>query len=132
MINATVNLIGRVANPGALKAIGEHHKLGFRLAVDRRAKVDGEWQNVPTWWTVEIWGKDAEFVSKRIAKGMKVTVMGEPYSEEWTAADGGKRTDLRVRAITVDLPARTDAPASDPGAPPSPKPAAAGDDEPPF
>lgn len=135
MINAHVTLCGRIANPGALKPIGDHVKLGFRLAVDRRAKVDNEWQNVTTWWTVEIWGKDAEFLAKRIAKGSPVTVMGEPYSEEWTAADGTKRTDLRVRAHAVLMTrAATDAPAapaSDLGAPPSP-PAVGDSQEPPF
>lgn len=136
MINAHVTLCGRIAIPGALKSIGDHVKLGFRMAVDRRAKIGDEWKNVPTWWTVEIWGRDAEFLSTRIAKGVQVTVMGEPYSEEWTTREGEKRTDLRVRAHAVlmtraaaDAPAAT---ATDPGAPPSPKPAAAGDDEPPF
>jgi single-stranded DNA-binding protein len=138
MINAHVTLCGRIANPGGLKSIGDHVKLGFRMAVDRRTKIGDEWKNVPTWWTVEIWGRDAEYLATRIASGAQVTVMGEPYSEEWTTREGEKRTDLRVRAHAV-LMVRTaadappaPAPASDPRAPPSPKPAAAGDGETPF
>ena len=139
MINAHVTLSGRIANPGELKPVGDHVKLGFRLAVDRRAKVAGEWRSIPTWWTVEIWDKDADFRAKRIAKGLQVTVLGEPYSEEWTTREGEKRTDLRVRAHSVLLPPRAAVdpaaePASDPQAPPAPRPAPAADagDEPPF
>lgn len=138
MINATCTLVGRCAQPGELKYFGENPKLGLRLAVDRRAKVADKWENVTTWWTVEIWGKDAVFLHPRLAKGAAVTVIGEPYSEDWQTREGEKRTALRVRAHSILLHQRPaaaegsdDGPATDPAAPRSKAPAGEGD-EPPF
>lgn len=136
---------GRVGNHGELKFIGETCKFGFTLAANRREKVNNEWVDVPTWWTVEIWGKQAEYLAKKMIKGDPVTVVGEPYVEKWMTRDQQKRETLRLKASEVTIHARFQAsgsaqaetPAADPAGPPSEHPPrspapAGGDDEPPF
>lgn len=135
-------LYGHVGNPGELKTVGDTVKLGFTLATNRREKKGTEWIDVATWWTITVWGKRAETLAGKLSKGLPITVHGEPYLEEWTTTDGTKRQSLRLRAddlvIHAARPARAAAPAEDPAGPVSehpprsPRPATAGDEEPPF
>lgn len=83
-------LPGHVGNPGKLETVEGQLKFGFRLAVNRREKVDGAWVERVTWWTVTIWGKQAEWLSRRLVKGSGVTVIGEPYLDTWTKRDGSQ------------------------------------------
>lgn len=126
-------IVGHVGNPGALKPVGDTQKLGFTVASNRRVKVDGQWTDKPTWWTVTVWGKRAAWLADKIRKGSAVTVMGEPHVEEWTTKEGDKRQTARIEADDVALHDRHDSAASLPGEAARPAPAAeTGMDEAPF
>jgi single-strand DNA-binding protein len=74
-----------------------------------------------TWYECQLWGKRAETISKFLAKGAAVTVVGEPSSREWTSEKTGKSGvtfEIRVNEIVLlgkkDEPQREEAPPPEP------------------
>ena len=53
------------------------------------------------YYTVEYWGKPAEFVLPKLKGGTKVQVYGSMHMEEYNAKDGSKKTFPKVRATEV-------------------------------
>lgn len=88
----------------------------FSMATNERKKdKSGEFQDVPTWFRVTLWGKQAENASKFLAKGRQVYIEGRVSLEEWTDREGGTRqtlnvhgTDMRFIGSKGDAPARSD------------------------
>jgi single-strand DNA-binding protein len=70
---------------------------------ERRRDKGGEQQDVTTWFRVTVWGKQAETVSKYLAKGRSVYVEGRLHVEEWTDRDGKARHTLEVNASDVQF-----------------------------
>ncbi|HMO80132.1 MAG TPA: single-stranded DNA-binding protein [Pyrinomonadaceae bacterium] len=69
----------------------------FSMATnDRKRDKSGEYQDVPTWFRVTLWGKQAENASKYLAKGKQVYIEGRLSLEEWTDRDGNTRQTLQV------------------------------------
>ncbi len=69
----------------------------FSMATnDRKKDKSGEFQDVPTWFRVTLWGKQAENASKYLAKGRQVYIEGRVSLEEWTDRDGNTRQTLQV------------------------------------
>ena len=120
MSHANTTLTGFVAECGQLTPVGQTQYLGFRLATNRRAKVGAEWQDVPTWWSIRLWGDRAAGLAQRLAKGDYVFVSGEPFTEEWTGRDGHKRQTLRLDAKQVEIERKGTPKAAAPGAPGAP------------
>ena len=48
----------------------------LRLAVNERAKVNGEWGDVTNWFDVVCWGKTAELCGQYLNKGSSVFIVG--------------------------------------------------------
>ena len=84
----------------------------FTLASNERRKSStGEQQDITTWFRVKVWGKQAEAVSRYLAKGRSVYVEGRLHVEDWTDRDGKPRYTLEVNATDVhfiDSAARAD------------------------
>lgn len=91
----------------------------FSMATnDRKRDKSGEYQDVPTWFRVTLWGKQAENASKYLAKGKQVYIEGRLSLDEWTDRDGNTRQTLQVtgtdmRFIGTRGDAATDGPRSD-------------------
>ncbi|HYE64825.1 MAG TPA: single-stranded DNA-binding protein [Pyrinomonadaceae bacterium] len=68
---------------------------------ERRKDRAGEQQDLTTWFKVTVWGKQAEAVSKYLAKGRSVYVEGRLHVEEWTDREGKQRYTLEVNASDV-------------------------------
>ena len=102
-MHATATLIGRVGQVGEIAKAGDTDRIGFRLATDRRKNINGAWTDVPTWWGVEVYGRDAAYLHEHLATGQAVTVTGMPYLDEWATQAGEKRQTLRLRADKVIL-----------------------------
>ena len=70
---------------------------------ERRRDKAGEQQDITTWFRVNAWGRQAENVSKYLAKGRRVYVEGRLHVEEWTDRDGKQRYTLEVNASDVQF-----------------------------
>ncbi|MDA1044480.1 MAG: single-stranded DNA-binding protein [Verrucomicrobia bacterium] len=63
----------------------------------------GETVERPCFVDVVVWGKQAEACGRYLSKGRCVLVDGRLQYERWEAADGQKRSKLRVRAERVEF-----------------------------
>ena len=67
-----------------------------RVAVDQlRTTPDGERQEITTWFTVRVMGRQAEFAG-RLGKGTRVFVDGRLSISHYTSRDGEPRTGFDV------------------------------------
>src|SRR5438067_13770570 len=94
-------------------------------ATTRRRERDGEWADHTEWFSVTVFGRQAETLSERLMKGTRVYVEGRLESRQYETQNGGKGFSLDVIAnevLSLDPRQRTD----DFGAPGEFEPAAAG------
>lgn len=76
-------------------------KLG--VAVNDRAKnKDGEWEDVPNFFDVTVFGKRASTLSGRLAKGAKVHISGRLKWSQWEKG-GEKRSKVEIIANDVEF-----------------------------
>lgn len=69
----------------------------FSIATNERKKdKSGEYQDVPTWFRVTLWRKQAENAAKYLAKGRQVYIEGRLSLEEWTDREGNIQKTLNV------------------------------------
>ncbi len=79
----------------------------FSTAVSRRKGTGDQAKEVTTWFTVSVWGKQAETCNAVLTKGQKVLVEGELTPDEhggpriWTGQDGQPRASYEMRAQVV-------------------------------
>jgi single-strand DNA-binding protein len=118
--------------------------LNFSVAVQRRVKVDGQWQSVPIWTDVTLFGTRAEWLSERLKKGSHVEAYGELGIREYEGRDGKQHTQVELLARDVnplDKREQGEAPRTQQQrqggqgsyqAPPAPPPASYGEDDIPF
>lgn len=99
---ATCVLMGHITADVEIKHVADGQSFAkFSLAVDTRAKINGEWGKRTTFWRCTIWGKEAEWLARDAKKGALVLVEGEPYSEDYEK-DGQKKTSPHhVRCTTA-------------------------------
>lgn len=101
----SLNLIvleGRLTRDPELTAVnGGQEKCGFTIAVDRYAGKDKDKET--DFFTCEVWGQRAAFVSKYFHKGDGINVTGA-HTSRTVDKDGQKRTYWTVKCSTVDFP----------------------------
>ena len=139
----SITLIGRAGRDPEVKYF-EDGKLvaNFTLAVNGYKRDDE-----PDWFTLEIWGKQAQVAVDYVRKGSQIAVIGSVKLETWTdRSTGAERSKIKVRVYRLQLlgskrdsddgtttpattPARRQAPAGQPPAWDS-SPALEGDDIP--
>jgi single-strand DNA-binding protein len=64
---------------------------------------DGQKNERTEWFSVDLWGKQAESLTEFLRKGKQVLVEGRMSTEEWTDKDGQKRKTVKVRADRIVL-----------------------------
>src|SRR6266699_1996961 len=67
-------------------------------ATTRRRERDGEWADHTEWFSVTVFGRQAETLAERVAKGTRVYVEGRLESRQYDTQNGGKGFSLDVRA----------------------------------
>ncbi len=72
----------------------------FNLAVDRAKAKDAD-KSATDWITLIAWGKTAEFCSKYLAKGMKVSVEASARTNTWEDKDGHKHRVVEFPISTI-------------------------------
>jgi single-strand DNA-binding protein len=105
----------------------------FRLAVDQRVwDTDGWKDGEPSYFRVNVWRDQAEYVSRSLRKGARCVLSGRLKSRSWETPEGQRRSAVEVDADEVGLslrfaavgPAPAEAAAAEPA--PEPTPAKAG------
>ena len=97
------NGIGRLGFDPELKELGSHTKLGMRVAINRRAKINGEWGESTSWVSVSLWNERAKAMAKLLRKGSQIGIKGELDVHEYTKKDGTKGVEVRIENADVTL-----------------------------
>ncbi len=98
----TVTIVGRAGQDAEIKYFESGKvKTTFSLAVNRfDSKTKTE---VPDWFNIEVWDKQAEFAGEYIKKGREVAVDGRISISKWTDQTGEERERFLVVANQIRL-----------------------------
>lgn len=75
--------------------------LNLSVAVNRRAKVKGEWVDQPIWTDVTLFGKRCQWLHDNLQKGSLVEAVGELSVRTYEGRDGERRTQIELYAREV-------------------------------
>lgn len=77
----------------------------IRLAVNDRRKnaQTGQWEDMPNYVDVTMFGSRGEAVSRFLGKGKQIAVEGKLRWREWESQSGEKRSALEVVADDIEL-----------------------------
>ena len=83
----------------------------LRIAVNSRRKDEsGQWADKPNYFSVSVFGNQAESCSQYLSKGRPVAIDGRLDWREWQSQDGSKREAVEIVAESVQsLGSRGDA-----------------------
>ena len=100
----SVSIAGRLTRDAELKQAGYTTICEFCIAVNERRKNRNtdEWEDVPNYFDVLLFGKYAEAVAPRLLKGVKVFVDGRLHYSSWQAQDGTKRSKVTINADAIE------------------------------
>jgi single-strand DNA-binding protein len=96
---------GNLTREPELRQAGSTTVLQMGIAVNdrrRNAQTD-QWEDVPNYFDVLVWGTRGESLSRFLHKGMKVAVAGRLRWSSWTTNDGAKRSKVEIVADDVDF-----------------------------
>jgi single-strand DNA-binding protein len=68
-----------------------------RIAINKPGAKRDDGQ-APDWFTIEVWGQDAQTFMDQAKKGDRICVTGRVKTNKWTSKTGEERTDLIVTA----------------------------------
>ena len=68
-----------------------------RIAINKPGAKRDDGQ-APDWFTVEVWGQEAQTFMDQAKKGDRIGVTGRVKTNKWTSKAGEERTDLIVTA----------------------------------
>jgi single-strand DNA-binding protein len=76
----------------------------LRVAVnDRKRDESGNWVDAPNYFSISVFGNQAESCAQYLSKGRPVGVDGKLRWREWQAQDGSKREAVEVVADSVQF-----------------------------
>jgi single-strand DNA-binding protein len=89
----------------------------LRIAVNSRRKDEsGQWVDKPNYFSISVFGNQAESCTQYLSKGRPVAIDGRLEWREWQAQDGAKRESVEVVADSVQfLGSRSDGAGGDGG-----------------
>lgn len=100
-----VSLVGRLTrDPELRQTAGGTSNVRLGLGVTRRRKdSSGEWGDAPSYFDIEVFGKQAESIAQYTRKGSQVAVSGELEQQRWETPGGDKRSKVVVIASSVQF-----------------------------
>jgi single-strand DNA-binding protein len=103
-INRVV-LVGNLTKDPELRHTGGGTPVcSLRIAVNTRRKDEsGNWADKPNYFTVSVFGNQAESCAQFLAKGRPVGIDGRLDWREWQAQDGSKRESVEIVAESVQF-----------------------------
>ena len=98
----TATIVGRAGQDAEIKYFESGKvKTTFSLAVNRfDSKTKTE---VPDWFNIEVWDKQAEFAGEYVKKGREVAVDGRISISKWTDQSGEERERFLIVANQIRL-----------------------------
>lgn len=98
----TATIVGRAGQDAEIKYFESGKvKTTFSLAVNRfDSKTKTE---VPDWFNIEVWDKQAEFAGEYVKKGREVAVDGRISISKWTDQTGEERERFLIVANQIRL-----------------------------
>lgn len=107
----SVSLSGRLTRDAELKQAGYTTVCEFSIAVNERRKNRNtqEWEDVPGFFDVSMFGNYAASLAPHLLKGVKVFVDGKLHYASWQAQDGSKRSKVTINADTVETASQASA-----------------------
>ncbi|MDX6455844.1 MAG: single-strand DNA-binding protein [Gaiellaceae bacterium] len=76
----------------------------LRIAVNSRRKDEsGQWVDKPNYFSISVFGNQAESCTQYLSKGRPVAIDGRLEWREWQAQDGAKRESVEVVADSVQF-----------------------------
>lgn len=114
----TVAVSGNLVRDPELRQAGQSQVCSLRIAVNRSRKNDaGGYDEVASFFSVDVWGNFGELVNRKLRQGDKVTVQGRLEQQQWEQ-EGVKREKVIIVANDLDgegfyrkdseVPVRTD------------------------
>ena len=95
----SVTLVGNLTRDPELRyTTGGSGVASFGIAVNRRYKVNGEWQEQVSFFNVVAWGDLGENAAASLHKGNRVIVTGRLEQRSYETRDGEKRNVTEVIA----------------------------------
>ena len=103
-INRVV-LVGNLTRDPELKQLPSGSSVcSLRVAVNSRRKDEtGQWVDKPNYFSVSVFGNQAESCSQYLSKGRPVAIDGRLDWREWQAQDGSKREAVEIVAESVQF-----------------------------
>ena len=120
----TVALVGNlVRSPEVRHTTTGTTVMNFTIAVNDREKnmQTGEWEDVPSFYDVTMFGNRAEALSRFLSKGSKVAVRGHLNQRRWEAKDGSKRSKVEIIAEDLEFMSRSQEPTYEEPSRPAPQ-----------
>jgi single-strand DNA-binding protein len=103
-INRVV-LVGNLTRDPELRSTpGGTPVCSLRIAVNsRRRDESGQWVDKPNYFSISVFGNQAESCSQYLSKGRPVAIDGRLDWREWQAQDGSKRESVEIVAESVQF-----------------------------
>ncbi len=78
-------------------------KMGVAVNDRRKNQQTGEWEDVPNFVDVTVFGSRAEALTRFLSKGSKIAVEGKLRWSSWETPQGEKRSKLEVVADDIEF-----------------------------
>ncbi|MCL2881397.1 MAG: single-stranded DNA-binding protein [Coriobacteriia bacterium] len=116
-----VFVTGNLTRDPELRQAATSTVLQIGIAVNDRKKnvKTDQWEDVPNFFDVLVWGARGEGLSRYLHKGMKVAVSGRLRWSSWQTSEGDKRSKVEIVADDVEFMSARDGKASTSYEPPS-------------
>ncbi|HAE23493.1 MAG TPA: single-stranded DNA-binding protein [Spirochaetaceae bacterium] len=96
-------LVGRLTRDAELKFTNSGQAIcHFSVATGTRRKKGDQWVDEPSFWDVDLWGKQGESLNQYLTKGKLVAVEGTMRQDRWEQ-DGQTRSKVIINANSVQL-----------------------------
>lgn len=107
-----LTVIGNLGNEPTMRYTAQGDAVtSFRIATNRRwTTPEGELGEETVWFSVSVWGTQAEAANQYLAKGRQVFIEGRLIPDRetggpkiWTTNEGEPRASFQLRALTVQF-----------------------------
>jgi single-strand DNA-binding protein len=78
-------------------------KMGIAVNDRRKNSQSGEWEDVPNFFDVVMFGARGESLSRFLNKGSKIAVEGKLRWSQWETPEGDKRSKVEIVADDVEF-----------------------------
>ncbi len=78
-------------------------QLGIAVNDRRKNQQTGEWEDVPNFFDVVVFGTRGESLSRFLSKGSKVAIEGKLRWRSWETPDGDKRSKVEIIADDIEF-----------------------------